>query len=94
MPEQIATATTYQPTPNTVHRAVGADIVLLDLDSGTYFTLAGTGADIWNYLCAGLNAGQIANALVDEYEVPLATVERDIADLIQHLTSSNLLSAN
>jgi len=86
-------ALTYAPPSNVVQRSVSGDVVLLDLEQGTYFTLAGTGADIWNYLCAGLTTAQIASALVDEYAVDSATVERDIADLVEELTTAGLLRA-
>jgi len=87
------TVTGYEPAPSVVHRSVDGSIVLLDLDDGIYYTLEGIGSDMWSYLCAGLAPVQIVNALVDEYEVERATVEGDLAELIERLVAAGLLRA-
>lgn len=89
----IGRAATYEATTNAVHRQVGSDVVLLDLDSGTYFTLSGTGADIWRHLMAGLTVAEVCRAITFTYDIDEATAKFDLRQLIEQLVDHNLLRA-
>jgi hypothetical protein len=66
-------------------------IVLLDGDNGEYFDLNGTGALVLRTLLSGATAGQAAQALTDEYAVDLDDATRDVADLLTHLRTAQLI---
>jgi hypothetical protein len=74
-----------------VARQVSDGMVLLDLDSGTYFTLNEVGALIWRKLEAGNDLEAVANAILAEFDVDEATVRGDIAGLVAELRSHGLL---
>ena len=67
LPEPV-TRTTKE---DVVARSMGDETVLLDLDSGTYFTLNAVGGVIWRQLEKGGGLEESAVAVVDEYEVSL-----------------------
>jgi len=39
--------------PNIVHENIDGETVILNLDSGNYYSIVDVGADIWNYIEKG-----------------------------------------
>jgi hypothetical protein len=86
------------PLPRTVTipsevmaRQVGDETVLLDLASGNYYGLDPVGARIWQLLGEGKTLAQVCDVLVAEYEVPRATLESDVEQLVGQLGEKGLL---
>lgn len=77
-----------------VTRAVGNELVLLDLAKGTYFTLDEVGSTAWRHLEAGLTLDAIAEAICAEYEVAHEVVVADLERLVQELRAAGLLEAS
>ncbi|HSO37125.1 MAG TPA: PqqD family protein [Labilithrix sp.] len=73
-------------------RAFGAELVLLDFSRGEYFGLDETGATIWRGLEAGQALGEIADALVERYEVARDVAYDDIVSLVTHMQAQSLVS--
>ncbi|CAN5861394.1 hypothetical protein BH11MYX4_BH11MYX4_42320 [soil metagenome] len=78
--------------PSVYVRAFGAELVLLDFSRGEYFGLDETGATIWRGLEAGQALGEIADALVERYEVARDVAYDDIVSLVTHMQAQSLLS--
>lgn len=74
-----------------IARAVGEDVVILDLASGTYFGLNGAGARAWQLLAQGCTVGEACAVLGTEFEVGAEDLERDILELLHQLESGGLL---
>jgi hypothetical protein len=65
--------------------------VLLDLDSGMYFTLNDVGARVWE-LCDGTcDIDGIAGAIAAEFDAGIEIVRADVAELVGELEAANLL---
>lgn len=77
-----------------VTRAVGSELVLLDLAKGTYFTLDEVGSTVWRHLESGLSLDAIAEAICAEYEVERHIVEADLERLVNELRAAGLLEAS
>ena len=75
-----------------VARSVGDEMVLLDLESGTYFTLNAVGALIWRGLENSDSLATIIERIGSEYEVSPERAESDTADLIGQLIQKGLLA--
>jgi Coenzyme PQQ synthesis protein D (PqqD) len=60
-------------------RLFDEELVILDLAKGEYFSLDPIGAKLWSGLQAGRSFEEIAQDVVDEYEV---TLERALSDLV------------
>ncbi len=73
-------------------RQVGDETVILDLGSGTYFGLDPVGARVWQLIGEGRTLGDICAALLDEYDVARAQLERDVLDLAEKLLEQKLIS--
>ena len=71
-------------------RAAGT-LVLLDLDSGQYYTLDEVSSRVWD-LCDGeLGVEAIVSTIGEEFEAPLETIQGDIEEFLQEMLDENLL---
>jgi hypothetical protein len=75
--------------------AVGCDVegemVLLDLDSDTYFGLNPVGADIWNYIREERSLGDIHSYLLSRYNVSRERCEQEVSALLTNLAAKGLI---
>ena len=78
--------------PQAVARKVGEELVILDLESGTYFGLDPVGARIWQLMKEGKSLAEICEAMLEEYEVSREELERDALALAQDLEARSLIS--
>ena len=69
----------------------GADLVLLHLERGTYFTLNATGAWIWHRLDGEATLGEICAAMVERFDVDPASAWADLVELIAELEADALV---
>lgn len=71
---------------------VEGDCVLLDIDSGEYYSLNEVGGRVWE-LCDGTRSvGAIAEALCTEYDVPQETTLADARELLASLADAGLVA--
>lgn len=78
--------------PSVVARPIGDDLVLLDLDSGLYYSLNETAACIWRGLEQGQPPNVTAALLQQQYEISDADARRDVTSLVESLLSMNLIA--
>jgi hypothetical protein len=76
-----------------IWRKVDGEILLLNTNSGHYFALNETAADIWELLINGKSPPEIADALAKQYEQEPRTLMNDVQELIANLTSEQILLA-
>ncbi len=74
-----------------IAKQVGTEMVLLDYDRGIYYGLNPAGARVWQLLSEGKETAAIVDALAQEYDAERATIEADVAALLQDLESRGLL---
>ena len=77
--------------PNQVSSSLGDEAVILELTQGIYYGLNEVGARIWTLLKEPRRAGEIRDAIVDEYEVGSATATRDVLGLLTELADRGLI---
>ena len=68
-----------------------SEAVMLDLRSGVYYGLEGTGARIWRLLASPISLAALRDALVAEYDVEPARCEADLRELIADLARRGLV---
>lgn len=64
--------------------------LVLDLDSGRYYTLSETGGLIWNRLDGATSLKEIAIEVVESFEVDLETAEADLLDFAERMVELDL----
>jgi Coenzyme PQQ synthesis protein D (PqqD) len=73
---------------------VEGNAVLLDIDSGEYFTLNEVGGRVWDLCDGSRSVSSIAEILGEEYDVDMATAVRDAGDLLERLAEAGLVVAS
>ena len=73
--------------PTIAFEVLDDDVVLINFDTGAYYSIAGCGADIWSGLLGGMTVAEIADRLsasvaMDKHQVT-GEVERFINDLVK-----------
>ena len=70
---------------------VEGQAVLLDIQSGEYFSLNDVGGRVWD-LCDGTRTvAEVADAICSEYDVALSTAVDDTGALIEDLAGAGLV---
>ena len=81
----------YTVSDDVLFQEVSGETVLLDLDSESYFGLDEIGTRIWKLLNDETSAGEVVDALLEEYEVERETLEVDVAELLENLLEAGLI---
>lgn len=77
---------------NALIQRVSDEMVILDIETGQYYTLNEVAADILSLMQAGKNCGQVALCICDSYEVSEEKVNGDITDMLNELRDKKLVS--
>jgi hypothetical protein len=67
------------------------DVVLLHLESKTYYSLNPTGERIWQGLKEGLSLRNISQRLQEEFDVDAGNADRSVLDLVDELIEQKLV---
>lgn len=70
---------------------LGSEVALLSVQSGLYYSLADVGVRVWQLIQAGISRDDLVSALLAEYEVEAAELERDLDSLLGSLTREGLV---
>ena len=84
---------TFDVPAHVVTREMEGELVLLDLESGSYFGLDPVGARIWAHLSEGASLEATHTALMDEFDVEASVLESDLLELVGTLESARLIAA-
>ncbi len=76
-------------TPKTSHETIDGETVIINLDSGNYYSLIGVGADVWRFIESGATVGEIIEVINHQYEG--AHIENDINRFIAELQEEDLI---
>jgi hypothetical protein len=74
-----------------IHRDLQGELVLLSLNSGTYFGLDPLGTRIWHLLRDGRSLQQVVETLVREYEVTEAQCRKDLLNLVSRMREKGIV---
>jgi hypothetical protein len=81
----------FKPHDSVVFERVQQELVLLDVDSGTYYGLNEVGARLWDLLARGIDKEEALTKLLDEYNTTRDQLEHDVDRLIAELQNKRLL---
>ena len=70
---------------------LGAEISLLNLNSGIYFTLNAVGASVWRQIQEAKSLAGIKQELLEEYDVEASRCEYDLLCLVAELQRRGLI---
>jgi hypothetical protein len=71
---------------------VEGDVVILNLESGIYFSLSGVGCRFWELIAEGVSREDAVQRLTAEYKVDASQLESDLDALLRELSIEGLVS--
>lgn len=74
-----------------VHETIEGETILIALDTGSYYSLTGSGPEIWSLLLAGHPVGVAAAALAERYPEQAAEARSELCRLALELEDEGLL---
>jgi hypothetical protein len=78
-------------TPTVIHETIDDEVVIIDFDSGSYYSLDKVGADIWNLLQDGAAVTEIVQEVARRYEGRRVDIEEAVNRLIAELQQENII---
>lgn len=78
-------------TPRIVHETIDDETVIIDFDTGAYFSARSVANRIWLLLCAGKSRAQIVQTLTAHYAVAETTAEEDTDRFLSALSGLSLI---
>ena len=78
-------------SPAATHQTVGDEAILVDLNSGSYYSLNDTGTMFWELLDGQRTIADCANEIAGQYEVEREVVTADLLELAAELQAEGLV---
>lgn len=75
-------------TDGLVHERIDDQVVIVNLESGSYFTVAGSGSEIWPWIEAG---SEIVSRAVATFDGPEATIRGDVERFLSALETAGVV---
>jgi hypothetical protein len=79
--------------PEIVHETVDGEVIAIDLDNGSYYSLAGSGPVIWGLLAGGASEAELRDALAARFGESEA-IAGDVSALLEQLRENGLIVAS
>jgi Coenzyme PQQ synthesis protein D (PqqD) len=88
----VATAASYLVDERrVVHETIDGESIVINLASGNYYSLAGSGSEIWTMLAAGCTEDYVVGELERVYESDGDEIRTAVSALARQLGAENLL---
>ena len=78
-------------TPTVTHETIDGEAVIINLDSGNYYSLVDVGSFIWGLVEKGASASEVQDVVLQTYQANATDVDRGVQDLLVQLQQENLI---
>ncbi len=92
-PPSVTLASRFRIPSDVLSRDLSGEMVLLHLNSGTYFSLDPIGTRVWQILQEGRPLPHVLTTLLEEFDVDEASCRADLVRLLSELCEHGLLEA-
>jgi hypothetical protein len=82
-----------QIAPEIVHETIQGEVVVIDLESGCYYSLSGAAADVWARLQQPATLEDVVEALSARYAAAAGEIETAVSTFFESLESEGLVVA-
>ena len=89
----ITASSTLAMARDVLASELGAEVVMLNLNDGTYYGLDGAGAEIWKRLQRTATVDEIVSAIVELYDVDAVRCREDVCTLLRQLLERGLVES-
>ena len=81
-------------SPRVMYETIEGDVIVIDLSTGSYYSLRSSGAEIWHALERGLREDEIAGAVAARYDGAPAEITAAVSKLLDELREEGLIESN
>ena len=78
-------------TPTVTHEIIDGEAVIINLDSGNYYSLVEEGSFIWSLVEKGASASELQNMVSRTYQGDAQQIDRGVQELLAQLQQENLI---
>jgi hypothetical protein len=78
-------------TPTVTHETIDGEAVIINLDSGNYYSLVEVGSFIWGLVEKGASASEVQNSVLQTYQGDAQDIDRGVQELLAQLQQENLI---
>ena len=78
-------------TPMVTHEIIDGEAVIINLDTGNYYSLVETGSLIWSLVDKGASTSDVQNLVQQTYQGDAADIDRGVQELLGQLQQENLI---
>ena len=80
--------------PDVVHETIDDETVIVNLESGNYYSLRYTGVDVWNFIDGGASYEEISNSLSSKYAADKEEIKKAVRDLLMMFQKEGLVQTS
>ena len=80
-------------TPTVTHEIIDGEAVIINLDTGNYYSLVEEGSFIWSLVEKGASASDVRNLVLQIYQGNATDIDREVQELLTQLQQENLIVA-
>ena len=78
-------------TPTVTHETIDGEAVIINLDSGNYYSLVDVGSFVWGLIEKGASASDVQNMILQTFEGDADDVDQGVQELLAQLQQENLI---
>lgn len=78
-------------TPTVTHETIDGEAVIINLDTGNYYSLVEEGSFIWSLMEKGASATEVQNVVLQNYQGDAPEIDRGVQELLTQLQQENLI---
>src|SRR6185436_6667575 len=78
-------------TPTVTHETIDGEAVIINLDSGNYYSLVEAGSFIWALVERGASASEVQNQVQQTHEGDATDIDQGVQELLAELQQENLI---
>ena len=77
-----------------IHETLDGEVIVVNLDTGVYYSLSGVAAEIWAEVARGASAAQAVDELNARYDANGSDLETAVARFVEELEREQLIAAD
>ena len=78
-------------TPTVTHETIDGEAVIINLDSGNYYSLVEAGSFIWSLVERGASASEVQQQVQQTYNGNATDIDQGVQELLTQLQQENLI---
>jgi hypothetical protein len=80
--------------PQVIHESIDGEVIIINLETGNYYSVKGSGAHVWDVIQAGsaISTSMVVDAVAPAYDAPREELAPAIGDFVGRLLAEGLVT--